>query len=81
MPRYLSPPPPVAQPARVGVLLVNLGSPGEPTSGAVRRFLAEMLSDPRLIELPRALWLPILHGVVLRVRPRRSAALSQDMDA
>ena len=75
MPRYLSPPPPVAQPARVGVLLVNLGSPGQPTPGGVRRFLAEMLSDPRLIELPRALWLPILHGVILRVRPRRSARL------
>jgi ferrochelatase len=61
--------------SRVGVLLVNLGSPAAPTPGAVRRFLAEMLSDPRLIELPRALWLPILHGVILRVRPRRSARL------
>jgi protoporphyrin/coproporphyrin ferrochelatase len=75
MPRYLSPPAPPAQSLRLGVLLVNLGSPSEPTPGGVRRFLAEMLSDPRLIELPRALWLPILHGVILRVRPRRSARL------
>ena len=76
MPRYLSPP--TTQPsARVGVLLVNLGSPSAPTPGAVRRFLAEMLSDPRMIELPRARWLPILHGVILRIRPRRSARLYQ----
>src|SRR4249919_1752421 len=61
--------------SRVGVLLVNLGSPAGPIPGAVRRFLAEMLSDPRLVELPRALWLPVLHGVILRVRPRRSARL------
>jgi ferrochelatase len=55
------------------VLLVNTGTPDAPTTRGVRRFLAAMLSDPRLVELPRALWLPILHGVVLRVRPRRSA--------
>ena len=58
----------------VGVLLVNLGTPRAPAPAAVRRYLAEFLSDPRVVELPRPLWLPILHGVVLRTRPSRSAA-------
>lgn len=58
----------------VGVLLVNLGSPDAPTASAVRRYLAEFLADPRVIEAPRWFWLPILHGVILRTRPRRSAA-------
>src|SRR5262245_7176825 len=75
MPRFESSPSSPTALSRVGVLLVNLGSPSEPTPAGVRRFLAEMLSDPRLIELPRALWLPVLHGVILRVRPRRSAGL------
>ena len=57
----------------VGVLLVNLGSPDAPTPSAVRRYLAEFLADPRVIEAPRWFWLPILHGVILRTRPRRSA--------
>jgi len=61
------------EPESLGVLLVNLGTPDAPTTGAVRRFLAEFLADPRVVELPRWLWLPILHGVILRVRPRRSA--------
>ncbi len=56
-----------------GVLLVNLGTPAAPTPAAVRRYLAEFLSDPRVIEYPRWLWWPILHGVILRLRPRRSA--------
>lgn len=56
-----------------GVLIVNLGTPAAPTSGAVRRYLAQFLSDPRVIELPRVLWWLILHGVILRIRPRRSA--------
>src|SRR5215831_21318485 len=55
------------------VLLVNLGTPDAPTPAAVRRYLAEFLSDPRVIDAPRWLWLPILHGVILRLRPRRSA--------
>lgn len=55
------------------VLITNLGTPDAPTPAAVRRYLAEFLSDPRVIELPRWLWLPVLHGVILRVRPRRSA--------
>jgi len=61
------------QASRVGVLLVNLGTPDAPTAGAVRRYLAEFLSDPRVVEIPGMLWRPILHGVVLRVRPARSA--------
>lgn len=72
--RYINSPELRAEhPPRVGVLLVNTGTPDAPTPRAVRRFLADMLSDPRLVELPRALWLPILHGVILRMRPRRSA--------
>jgi ferrochelatase len=58
---------------RVGVLLVNLGTPEAPTPAAVRRYLAEFLSDPRVVEIPRPLWWAILHGVILRVRPARSA--------
>lgn len=58
----------------VGVLLTNLGTPAAPTAGAVRRYLAEFLWDPRVVELPRPLWWLILHGIILRVRPRRSAA-------
>lgn len=57
----------------VGVLLVNLGTPDTPTAHAVRKYLAEFLSDPRVVDYPRALWLPILHGVILNVRPARSA--------
>ena len=57
-----------------GVLLVNLGTPAAPTTQAVRSYLAEFLSDPRVVELPRIVWLPILHGIVLRRRPKRSAA-------
>jgi protoporphyrin/coproporphyrin ferrochelatase len=58
---------------RIGILLVNLGTPHAPTRSAVRQFLAEFLSDPRVIEAPRWLWLPILHGVILQIRPPRSA--------
>jgi ferrochelatase len=59
---------------RVGVLLVNLGTPDEPTSSAVRRYLAEFLSDPRVVEIPPFVWKLILHGIILRVRPSQSAA-------
>ncbi len=58
----------------VGVLLLNLGTPDAPTPGAVRRYLAEFLWDPRVVEVPRPLWWLLLHGVILRTRPRRSAA-------
>jgi ferrochelatase len=59
--------------ATTAVVLCNLGTPDEATAPAVRRYLAEFLSDPRVVEIPRLLWLPILHGIVLRVRPARSA--------
>jgi ferrochelatase len=63
-----------AGPATAGVLLLNLGTPDAPTKPAVRRYLAEFLSDPRVIDLPApARWL-LLHGLILRTRPRRSAA-------
>lgn len=57
-----------------GILLVNLGTPEEPTPAAVRRFLKDFLSDPRVIEYPRWLWWLILNGIILRIRPSRSAA-------
>ena len=60
--------------ARTGVLLVNLGTPDAPTAPAVRRYLAQFLSDPRVVEIPPAVWKPILHGIILRTRPARSAA-------
>ncbi len=56
-----------------GILLVNLGTPDAPTTGAVRRYLKEFLWDPRVVEVPRALWWLILNGVILNIRPRRSA--------
>ena len=64
-----------AVPAAVqaGVLLVNLGTPTAPTAAAVRPYLAEFLGDRRVIDYPRWRWWPILHGVILRVRPKRSA--------
>jgi protoporphyrin/coproporphyrin ferrochelatase len=61
-------------PTRTGILLINLGTPDEPTPAAVRRYLAEFLSDPRVVEIPRVLWKPILHGIILRTRPKHSAA-------
>lgn len=57
----------------MGVLLVNLGTPDAATPAAVRRYLAQFLADRRVVEIPRALWMPILHGAVLRVRPAKSA--------
>jgi ferrochelatase len=62
------------QPARVGVLLCNLGTPDEPTPGAVRRYLAQFLSDTRVVEIPRIAWLPLLYGVILPFRSAKSAA-------
>ena len=57
-----------------GILLCNLGTPDEPTTPAVRRYLREFLSDPRVVEIPRAVWLPLLHGIILPLRSSRSAA-------
>ena len=59
--------------SRILVLLVNLGTPDAPEPAAVRRYLAEFLSDPRVIEIPQLVWKPILHGVILRTRPKKSA--------
>ena len=59
--------------APLGVLLTNLGTPDAPTKPALRRYLRQFLWDPRVVELPRWVWWPILHGVVLRLRPSRSA--------
>jgi protoporphyrin/coproporphyrin ferrochelatase len=56
------------------VLLCNLGTPDEPSAPALRRYLAEFLGDPRVVEIPRLVWLPILHGIILRTRPAKSAA-------
>jgi len=61
-------------PESTGVLVVNLGTPDAPTAGAVRRFLRQFLSDPRVVERPRLLWWPILNLVILVIRPPRSAA-------
>ena len=62
------------QAPRTAVLYCNLGTPDTPTTPDVRRFLSEFLSDPRVVEIPRLLWLLILHGIVLRFRPAKSAA-------
>src|SRR5690606_7832778 len=62
-----------------GILLVNLGTPAAPTPTAVRDYLAEFLSDPRVIEIPPLAWKPILHGIILRTRPKKSAALYQQI--
>lgn len=59
----------------LGVLLTNLGTPSAPTAEALRPYLREFLSDPRVIELPKWKWWPILHGIILRVRPAKSAKL------
>lgn len=59
---------------RTAVMLVQLGTPDAAEPGAVRRYLKEFLSDPRVVEIPRLVWWPILNGIILRVRPRKSAA-------
>lgn len=61
-------------PGKTAVLYCNLGTPDAPTAPAVRRYLAEFLSDPRVVEIPRLAWWPILHCIILRVRPAKSAA-------
>jgi ferrochelatase len=62
-----------ASPERIGILLINSGTPTAPTPAAVRAFLARFLADPRVVELPRLLWLPVLWGAILPLRPRRVA--------
>jgi len=61
--------------SKIGVLLTNTGTPDAPTKSAVRRYLREFLSDKRVVQLPRFIWLPILYGLVLTLRPKKSVAL------
>jgi len=62
------------QPARTAVLYCNLGTPDEPTAPALRRYLAQFLGDSRVVEIPKPIWMLILHGIILRTRPAKSAA-------
>jgi ferrochelatase len=61
------------RPSRTAVLLIQLGTPSAPEPGPVRRYLREFLSDRRVVEIPRAIWWPILHGIILTTRPAKSA--------
>lgn len=70
--------PPVRS-GRIGVLVVNLGTPDAPETGAVRRYLAEFLSDRRVIEIPPIAWQPILRGIILNTRPQKSAAAYREV--
>lgn len=63
----------------IGVLLTNLGTPDAPTPRAVRRYLADFLTDKRVVELPTLFWRPVLHGIVLRTRPNKSAKAYQQV--
>src|SRR3546814_14565440 len=67
------------QAQRCGVRLANLGTPDAPTSLAIRRYLAEFLNDRRVVEIPRAIWWPILYGFILPFRPRRLAHAYQSI--
>ena len=64
---------PAIAPPHIGVLLVNLGTPDAPDAPSVRRYLAEFLSDRRVVEIPQILWQPILRGIILTTRPKKSA--------
>ncbi len=76
MPRFFSQPGfRHGEPAMAAVVLINLGTPAAPTPRAVRRYLAQFLADPRIVEWPRWAWRLVLHGIVLRLRPARSAEL------
>lgn len=70
---------PAVQPPKIGVLLVNLGSPAAPTRSAVKAYLREFLSDPRVVEIPALLWQVILRGVILNTRPAKSAHAYQQV--
>lgn len=75
MPRLLPEPPyQHGSAASTAVLLVNLGTPEAPTAPALRRYLKQFLSDPRVVEIPKLLWWPILNGIILNTRPKKSAA-------
>ena len=70
--------PPVARP-RIGVLLINLGTPDAPDARSVKRYLAEFLSDRRVVEIPQLAWQPILRGIILNTRPKKSAHAYQQV--
>ena len=70
---YQEPPYSHGEQLRTGILLINLGTPDAPTPSALRRYLKQFLSDPRVIEIPSLVWWPILHGIILTLRPRKSA--------
>ena len=67
------------EPSRIGVLICNLGTPSAPDTASVRKYLAEFLSDKRVVELSDWIWKPILHGIILRFRPARSAAAYREI--
>ncbi len=72
MPSFLPEPAlPYGQQNKTAVLLMNLGTPAAPTAAAVKPYLRDFLSDKRVVELPKPLWQPILHGVVLTLRPKK----------
>mgnify|MGYP000911513168 CR=1 FL=1 len=74
MPRFLPEPPlPYTEQNRTAVLLLNLGTPDAPTAQAVKPYLRDFLSDQRVVELPKLLWQPILRGLILTLRPKKSA--------
>jgi ferrochelatase len=79
MPFAPEPPAVPGQAPRTALILCNLGTPDEASAPALRRYLGEFLGDPRVVEIPRLLWWPILHGIVLRVRPAKSAAKYQSI--
>jgi ferrochelatase len=70
---------PVLPAPRVGILLINLGTPDAPDARSVRRYLAEFLSDSRVVEIPQLVWQPILRGVILTTRPKKSAHAYQQV--
>jgi ferrochelatase len=70
---------PPATPARIGVLLTNLGTPDGPDVRSVKKYLAEFLSDPRVVEIPPLIWQPILRGIILNTRPKKSAEAYQQV--
>jgi ferrochelatase len=64
---------PSIPPSKIGVLLINLGTPNSPEPGSVKLYLREFLSDPRVVEIPQLVWQPILRGIILNTRPKKSA--------
>ncbi len=76
---HLPPTHPAVAPRRIGVLITNLGTPDAPTAPAVKRYLGQFLSDRRVVEIPPILWQPILRGIILNTRPKKSAAAYREV--